>query len=86
MLVQAANWTKETFAAVTTRTIYAPLWLQDQNSQSLRWRDGIVMSRQVKGIVFALSLALRMEIRFFKDFLENKQLPYFKTISASSKL
>ena len=38
---------KGNFAAVPTRTSYAPVWLQAQKMQSLRWRDGIVMPRQV---------------------------------------
>ena len=46
-LAQAANLTKENFAAVTTRTSYAPVWLQAQKMQSLRWRYGIVIKRQV---------------------------------------
>ena len=46
VLAQAANETREDFATVTTRTSYAPLWLQDQKMQSLRWRDKIVMSHR----------------------------------------
>ena len=36
--------------------------------------------------MFASSWAMRMEIGFFLTFLKNKRLPYFKKISASSKL
>ena len=54
--------------------------------QSLRWRDGIVMSRRVQGVVFASSMVMRMEIRVFLAFLKNKRLPYFKKILASSNL
>ena len=38
---------KGNFAAVTTRTSYAPVWLQAQKLQSLRWRYGIVMPIRV---------------------------------------
>ena len=38
------------------------------------------------GVVFALSLSMRMEIGVFLDFLKNKRLPYLKKISASPKL
>ena len=54
--------------------------------QSIRWRHGIVMPLRVYGVVFESSLAMRMEIGFFFAFLKNKRLPYFKKISASSKL
>ena len=46
-LAQAANQTREIFAAVTTRTSYAPVWLQAQKMKSLRRRDGILMPRRV---------------------------------------
>ena len=38
---------KGNFAAVTTHTSYAPVWLQAQKMQSLRWIDGIVMPCRV---------------------------------------
>ena len=46
-LAQAANGTRVNFAAVPTRTIYAPVWVQTQKMKSRRWRDGIVMPRRV---------------------------------------
>ena len=42
VLSQAANRTREDFAAVPTRTSDAPVWVQAQKIQSLRWRDCIV--------------------------------------------
>ena len=47
VLAQAENRTRENFAAVTIRTSYAPVWLQAQKMQSIRWRDGIVIPRRV---------------------------------------
>ena len=46
MLAQAANRTMETFAAVTTLTNYASVWLPAQKMQPLRVRDGIVLPRR----------------------------------------
>ena len=46
-LAQAANRTRDNFAAVPTRTSYAPVWVQEQKIQSLRWIDGIVIPSQI---------------------------------------
>ena len=76
-LAQAANQTRENFDAVTTRTSYAPVWLQSQKMQSLRWRDSMVMLRRVQEVVFAALFEMRMEIAIFKSIFNNKILPYF---------
>ena len=46
-LAQAADRTRENFAAVPTRTSDAPVWVQAQKMQSLRWRDCIVKPRSI---------------------------------------
>ena len=38
-LAQVANQMRENFAAVLTHTSDAPVWVQAQKMQSLRWRD-----------------------------------------------
>ena len=81
--------TRDNFAAVPTRTSDAPVWVQAHKIQYLRWRDCIMKMRRVQGVVFAMLLATTMEIgvncQFLADFNNNK-LPYFKKLSASSKL
>ena len=46
-IAQVAKPTRENFASVPTRTSDAPMWVQAQKMQYLRWRDCIVKPRRV---------------------------------------
>ena len=67
-LTQAANLTRENFAAVPTRTNDAPVWVQAQKMQSLRWKDCIVKPRRVYRVVFASLLATTMQMGVNRHF------------------